>query len=195
VNPVEESGFLQRMRRMETLLQEADRFADPAARDTVRELVQLLMDLHGAGLAKMLALAAQGGEAGRALIETFARDELVASLLLLYGLHPVDFETRVRLALEKVRPYLSSQGGSVELLGTTDGIIRLRLEGKGNGCPSTLRTLQLAIEEALHEAAPDLVEIRVEGAEAPGGGTTFIPVEQLLHGLRAARPDLVEPPS
>ena len=44
-------------------------------------------------------------------------DELVASVLLLHGLHPVDLETRVRGALEKTRPYLKSHGGNVELVG------------------------------------------------------------------------------
>jgi Fe-S cluster biogenesis protein NfuA len=171
------------MRRIETLLQEVERFADPAARETTRELVQSLMDLHGTGLAKVLEMAVQAGEQGRALIEKYSRDKTVASLLLLYDLHPLDIETRLRLALEEVRPHLRSQGSGVELLGVTDGIVRLRVEGSSSGCPSSSRTLKRAVEEALYEAVPDLAEIRFEGAEESGSGTTFIPVEQLL-GVR-----------
>ena len=98
------------------------------------------------------------------LIEQFGDDELVGSLLLLYGLHPVDLETRVRQALDKTRPYLRSHGGNVELAGVDPtGVVRLRLQGSCHGCPSSAMTLKLAIEKAIHEAAPDVAGIEVEG--------------------------------
>ena len=68
-------------------------------------------------------------------------DELVAHLLLLHGLHPVPVRERVRGALDEVRPYLVAHGGGVELLGVADGVVRLRLEGACNGCPSSALTL------------------------------------------------------
>ena len=46
---------------------------------------------------------------------------MVGGLLMLHGLHPLDLETRVRQALDQVRPYLRSHGGNVELLGVSDG--------------------------------------------------------------------------
>ncbi len=54
---------------------------------------------------------------------------MVASMLLLHGLHPDDIETRVRRGIEKVRPYLQSHGGDVELASVRDGIVRLVLRG------------------------------------------------------------------
>jgi Fe-S cluster biogenesis protein NfuA/nitrite reductase/ring-hydroxylating ferredoxin subunit len=82
---------------------------------------------------------------------------------MLYGLHPVDFSTRVLGALEKVRPYLQSHGGNVELMGVDDGVVRLQMQGSCHGCPSSAMTLKLAIEEAIYDAAPDVVEIAVDG--------------------------------
>src|SRR6185295_19669255 len=99
------------------------------------------------------------------IVDQLAQDELVASVLLLYDLHPVDLETRVRRALEKNRPYLKSHGGNVELVAIDDGVVRLRMEGSCHGCPSSAVTLKLAIEQAIHEAAPDVNAILVEGRE------------------------------
>ena len=59
-----------------------------------KELMESLMELHGAGFDRILEIAAAAGN--NDLIEAFARDNLVGSLLVLYGLHPDDFETRVR---------------------------------------------------------------------------------------------------
>ena len=81
-----------------------------------------------------------------------SQDGVVASLLLIHDLYPVDLETRVREALATVRPYMESHGGDVELLGIDDGVARLRLEGHCNGCPASAATLELAIKEALEEA-------------------------------------------
>ena len=107
------------------------------------------------------------GQPGDAIIDSFARDDLVGSLLLLYGLHPLDIETRVHQALEKVRPYLGSHGGNVELLGVTQaGVVHLRLQGSCHGCPSSAMTLKLAIEEAIYAAAPDIVALEVEGSSS-----------------------------
>jgi Fe-S cluster biogenesis protein NfuA/nitrite reductase/ring-hydroxylating ferredoxin subunit len=66
-------------------------------------------------------------------------------------------------ALDKVRPYLQSHGGNVELMGVDEGVLRLKLEGSCHGCASSAQTLKLAIEEAIYEAAPDVTELQVEG--------------------------------
>jgi Fe-S cluster biogenesis protein NfuA len=153
----------ERLRRMEGLLQEVEQFKDPHARAKSKEAVQVLLDLHGAGLERILERIAATSEAGLALIDSLAKDDLISNLLLLYGLHPVDLETRVRAALEKVRPYLHSHGGNVELLGIPDGVVHLRLQGSCHGCPSSAMTLKSTIEEAIMEMAPDAAGIEVEG--------------------------------
>jgi Fe-S cluster biogenesis protein NfuA len=124
------------------------------------ELVQALVDLYGEGLARIVAH-------DPACIAGVADDELVSHLLLLHGLHPLPLAERVRGALDDVRPYLAQHGGDVELLGVEEGVARLRLQGSCNGCPSSTATLRHAIEDAIQRVAPDIEEIRAEGAVEP----------------------------
>ena len=168
----------QRAARIETLIQEVAAFPDPHMRATSEELVQALVDMYGEGLARLLERIAESEVAGIALIETFADDDLLSSLLLLHGLHPIDIETRIVRALDAVRPYLKSHGGNVEFIGIEDGVAHLRLEGSCHGCPSSTMTLKLTIEEAIYKAAPDLDRLEVEGVADPPrqAGRTAIPV-------------------
>lgn len=151
------------MQKVEELIRKIENLTDPEARAAAVELMQSLMDFHGAGLDRLMEIVSEAGEAGYRIFDEFARDELVGNLLLLYGLHPVPLETRVVQALDKVRPYLDSHGGSVELLGIEGGVVRLRLEGSCKTCPSSSLTLKLAIEEAVYAAAPDVTAIEAEG--------------------------------
>jgi Fe-S cluster biogenesis protein NfuA len=146
---VEDTAVRERIGRVESLLEQIEE--DPRATAAVEAVVAL----YGEALARLLAGADP------------TEDELVSHLLLVHDLHPVDLETRVRQALEGVRPYLGSHGGDVELLGVEDGVARLRLAGTCNGCPSSTVTLQNAIEEALLKAAPDLERIDAEGVAEP----------------------------
>ena len=135
--------------RVEQLLESIE--DDPRA----VEAVQAVVDLYGEALARLLA--------GADPVE----DELVSHLLLVHDLHPVDVETRIRPALDGVRPYLGSHGGDVELLGVEDGVARVRLGGTCDGCPSSAVTLQNAIEAAILKAAPDVERIEAEGVAEP----------------------------
>ena len=138
-----------------------------AAAATAEELVGLLVGLYGEGLSHIVAALADGGEAGRAMLDGLAADPVVEGLLLLHGLHPLDVDARIQRALDRVRPYLGSHAGGVQYLGVSDGIARLRLEGTCHGCPSSTVTVQLAIEGAVQDAAPEVTEVVVEGMTAP----------------------------
>lgn len=145
---------------VERLLDDVEHVADPVARATATELVQALVELYGAGLERVVeAIDARGGGAGGELAQALAADELVSHLLLLHGLHPVPLAERVRAALGEVRPYLESHGGNVELVAVDGAEVRLRMEGSCHGCPSSAATLKLAIEEAIHKAAPEIEEV------------------------------------
>jgi Fe-S cluster biogenesis protein NfuA/nitrite reductase/ring-hydroxylating ferredoxin subunit len=139
--------------------------AAPAA----EELVALLVGLYGDGLAQVMTVLADQGPPGEAMIAKLADDPLVESLLLLHGLHPLGVDARIQRALDRVRPYLGSHAGGVEYLGVFDGVARLKLEGSCHGCPSSTVTVQLAIEGAVQDAAPEVTEVVVEGMTAPPG--------------------------
>lgn len=152
--------------RIETLVQEFGALPDPRARQKAEEIVRLLMQLYGAGLAKILDVAIAGTDetagAREKLFKRLAEDPLVTSLLVLHELHPQDTESRITDALERVRPYLGSHGGNIALLGVAGGVVRLRLEGSCDGCPSSSLTMKLAVEKAIQEAAPEIERIEVE---------------------------------
>jgi Fe-S cluster biogenesis protein NfuA/nitrite reductase/ring-hydroxylating ferredoxin subunit len=170
---LDDQGLQERVARIETLLGEIETLADPHAKSKAAEMAQVLLELYGEGLARMMEVVAQGEESERAF-KVFAEDELISHLLLLHGLHPLDVETRVVQALEEVRPYLESHGGNVELLGVEGGVARVRMEGSCDGCPSSAVTLKLAIEEAVLKAAPDLEGIEAEGVTEPKPAPTIV---------------------
>lgn len=155
--------FDQRMREIDSLVAKIEQCSDPAAQETIRELVRALLDVHAAGLARVLQLLSQAGGQGRSILDSFAEDTVIKNLLLLHGLHPEDIETRVQQALDQVRPYLHSHGGDVELLEVEGGTVRLRLQGHCNGCPSSRMTLHSTVEQAIYDAAPDVAAVEVEG--------------------------------
>ena len=140
--------------RVEALLEKLEAHPDPAVRESVRELVRVLLDFHQKGLSRIMALS-------EGLAARLAAHPEVEPLLLLHGLHPEALDLRVRRALEKVRPYLSSHGGFVELVGVEEGRVRLRLQGSCDGCPSSAETLRTSIEAAILAVAPDAEGIEV----------------------------------
>ncbi|ODQ94862.1 NifU family protein [Mycolicibacterium holsaticum] len=151
--------------RIQTLL-DASSSGGAVARERAEQLVREVTDLYGAALERMmgavLALQPQ-------LADRFASDDLVASLLLVHGLHPHDVELRVAHALDTVRPYLGSHGGDVALLGVADGpdgyTVRLQFQGSCKSCPSSSVTMELAVEDAVCAAAPEVASIEVVATE------------------------------
>jgi Fe-S cluster biogenesis protein NfuA/nitrite reductase/ring-hydroxylating ferredoxin subunit len=165
---------------VERLLAELEAVADPLARDHATAVVQALLELYGAGLERIVEEIAARDDG--TLAAAFSEDELVSHLLLLHGLHPVSLENRVRAALDGVRPYLESHGGNVELVEVDEPAVRLRMQGSCSGCPSSEVTLKLAIEDAIHKAAPEIEDVVADdGALAPPmlAGTPLLEIEQV----------------
>jgi Fe-S cluster biogenesis protein NfuA/nitrite reductase/ring-hydroxylating ferredoxin subunit len=142
----------------ERLLAEVEALPDPVARETALAALRAVACLYGEGLARAAEMVGA---------DTLAADNLVAHLLVLHDLHPVPVEERVRAALDEVRPYLESHGGSAELLAIEGATARLRLEGSCSGCPSSSMTLKLAIEDAIHTRAPEIESVVADGATTP----------------------------
>jgi hypothetical protein len=171
-NTPEEREFQGRLRRVEALVGALEGCRDPAAREGARELVRALLDLHAAGLARMLHLASDRAEPGQ-VVERFAQDDLVSGLLLLHGLHPVPLADRVARALDRVRTDLRRRGGEADLLGVTTEAVRVRLRGD----PSAGPVLRRAVEDALTEAAPDVPRVVFEEAwDRPPSGRVALPL-------------------
>jgi Fe-S cluster biogenesis protein NfuA/nitrite reductase/ring-hydroxylating ferredoxin subunit len=168
-------GWREAGDRIETLL-DASSAGGVVARERAEQLCREVVDLYGAGLERIVAMVAKTHN--HALMEQFASDELIASLLLVHGLHPHDVETRVRTALDSVRPYLGSHGGDVELIAVENDVVRLRLTGSCKSCPSSSVTLELAVKDAVQAAAPETTDIEVVGEPAKSAGV--ISAESLM---------------
>ena len=126
-HPTEPPGIGE---RIEHLLEELRAAAEPRVRRPGR----------GAHPAGHRALRRRAGRRHRArrrrgpgAMKALVDDELVASLLLVHGLHPDDLEHRVDVALESVRPFLAQHGGDVELLD---------IDESGGGVPPPARQLR-----------------------------------------------------
>lgn len=153
---------------------------DPVLRANAKELVQALMSLHGACLERMLEVVAQSGAAGAAIVDSFARDSVVKSVLLLYGLHPVDPKTRVLEALERAKSSTRSYTTTVSFVSIDDaGLVTLRMEGKTEGCGSSASALKQVVEQAIYEAAPDISGIIIEGFVEKSFTAGFVPLANL----------------
>jgi Fe-S cluster biogenesis protein NfuA len=141
--------------RVEDLLGEI-RASDPAVAGLAEEVVGLLVDLYGEALARVVDLADE------ALTEQLIDDALLASLMLLHGLHPEPVDARIERALDRIRPGLG--GKKLDVLGLDDsGKLKLRLSSPIEGCPSTIGTVQQTIEDAVAEWAPEVAAVSIEG--------------------------------
>jgi len=172
--------------RVEALLAELRSHAGPQVAAIAEELVSCLVELYGAGMARIAAIVGDD-EAGPRLLDRLAADPLVESLLLVHDLHPLDTSTRVRRAVEQVLPQLGAHAGEVEYRGLDEqGVVRLRLERGAHGCQSSAATIQTVIEQAVRTAAPEAAGVDIEVAEMPAE----LPLLQITRrpaGIRGAR--------
>ncbi|MCL7490888.1 hypothetical protein M8I34_05405 [Streptomyces sp. MCA2] len=150
-------------RRVEEVLDRLAQRDDREAGAAAEELVRVLMDFYGAGLARIMHLLGGGtdnGGPGAALL----RDELVTSLLVLHDLHPEDTAARIGRALDSVR---RQHPAEVAEFDADSGALRLRSGDLGGcGCPSTNQQAQQAVEAAVSCFAPEVTSVQWEAAGA-----------------------------
>jgi Fe-S cluster biogenesis protein NfuA len=175
----DDKDFQVKVQRIGELVGELENISDPESRAGAKALVQLLLDLHAVGLERTLEVIAKNDDSGQRIIDDLGRDSLVGSLLVLYGLHPLDLESRAAQAVERVQPRVRKGGGELELLGIDGGTVRLQIQIAGHACGSTGKTLKAMVEDALYEAAPDMGRLVIEGLEEPAGSSGFVPLGKL----------------
>jgi Fe-S cluster biogenesis protein NfuA len=176
---VNERELRQRLQRLSALVRELEEAADPNVRSAAKELVQLLMDLHGAAIERMMDGVFQIGESGQRAIDEFGADPLVGSLLVLYGLHPDDLETRVARALQRLAPALHSHGVELGPADIQGSAITIQVTLGAHQCGSTAKTVRALIEEAIYEVAPDITSLVIQGLDGKVA-SGFVSLEKLL---------------
>jgi hypothetical protein len=175
---VSEKEFQEKMRRLGALVGELDQMPGGSSKVAARELVQLLMEVHGTGLERILELVKESAT-GKAIVERFGDDPLARNLLLLYGL-----ETRVVKALDAMKGRLRKLDCEVKLISMEEGAVQVRLHlfGRAHGTRKDLRSI---VEGGMYDLAPDLTSLTILGAEDESSG--FVPLESLRKHSFAAQ--------
>lgn len=67
---------------------------------------------------------------------------------------------RVNKALERVRPYLQSDGGDITLIDVTEDLtVKVKLTGACHGCPYSMQTLKAGVEQAIMKEVPEIKKV------------------------------------
>jgi Fe-S cluster biogenesis protein NfuA/nitrite reductase/ring-hydroxylating ferredoxin subunit len=179
-NPGQDAQWRTAGDRIQNLL-DASASGGAVAHERAEQLVREVADLYGAALERLMGMAL---ESAPGLVDAFAADDLIASLLLVHGLHPHGVERRIEDALDSVRPYLGSHGGDVHLLEVDGEVVRLQFAGSCKSCPSSSVTLELTVEDAVRAAAPEISSIEVVAAEPDAKPAAVIPAASLMSRVR-----------
>jgi len=152
------------------------------------ELLDWIDVFHANGVGRMVEMVRDWR--GDILLESFAADPVVGTLLGAYGLGgAADIEAArvaVQTALAEVRPYLHSHGGDMEVVHLEDGVVRLKLHGSCDGCTAADATIIERVETALQQHWGDFRRIEVEEmtAEAHPPPMTGSPAGSVTTGLQ-----------
>jgi hypothetical protein len=152
------------------LLDELRLMVPPPAWSRIEDIVQRVVSLYSRGLGRVLDHARAAG-AGANLDDRVSADDLLASLLVLHGLHPLDAEERIRRALLVVQARLGADAPSLELV-TLDahGGAHVRATGTIGGGSMSARVAEGVIRRAIEDAAPEVLRIEIAGL-APAAST------------------------
>ena len=143
---------------------------DKAVVDKVTELLDWVDAFHRDGIVKLVEMIRAWR--GEIFLESVARDDSTGTLLAADGLGEGDelqaqAEEAVGAALDEVRPYAESHGGSIDVESIADGVVRVRMLGSCDGCPSSSATLTYGVEEALRKHWPDFRRLEVVDETEP----------------------------
>jgi hypothetical protein len=165
-------------RRLEELLDGVEHAAGPQAWPRVEALVAALLELYGEGLERVLGAARAEAKSLEALEKRLTEDEIITSLLLLHGLHPIDLQTRIDLALERVAS-AAPGAAALELASIDDGMVSLRVAPGGAGTMARSLSTEAAVT-AIERAAPEITGVTIEGLAQRTDGPAIIPAARLI---------------
>ena len=72
-----------------------------------------------------------------------------------------DISIQIEELLEtRVRPSVAGHGGDIVFHGYSDGVVELEMRGACSGCPSSMATLKMGVENMLKHYIPEVIEVR-----------------------------------
>jgi Fe-S cluster biogenesis protein NfuA len=178
--------FQRHTEKIEQSLQRINTLGDENARSTAIELMQTLMDVHGAAMSRIVEMLSESGDSGRSALKKMGDDPLVCGLLVLYGIHPLSLQERVVRAIERVKPQLQKLGTDLELTSVDENAVRLALRGAKLDVHSATAA-RAKIEQAVREAAPEVAEIAIHGMPDSG----FVPLTMIQPAVKYETGDAI----
>jgi len=162
-------GYSQILMRVGELTDELMAYPDPTVGQRLEELLDWVDVFHREGLGRMVEMIRSWR--GEIFLESVGRDDITGSFLAAYDLGETpDIETgaeeAVNIALEEVRPFVESHGGTIAVDSIVDGVVKVQMLGSCDGCPSSAATLTGGVETALREHWPNFRRLEVVEPEA-----------------------------
>jgi Fe-S cluster biogenesis protein NfuA len=194
---VEHMAYGEVMVRVGELAEELLSHPDPAVARKVEEMLDWVDAFHREGLGRLVEMIRSWR--GEIFLESVARDEVTGTFLATYDLGELPASDTgaadaVAEALEEIRPYVESHGGTISVDSILDGVVKVRMLGSCDGCPSSAATLTVGVEQALREHWPNFRRLEVidpdeesaDGSDghAPGGAAEAEPVQLLQIGRK-----------
>ena len=171
-----EDGLEARAAHAERLLDQLQVVAGPSTWPLIEDLVRALLEVHGAGLHRLLEVARAETSSVERLNARVADDEGLSGLLALHDLHPLSTEARVERAIARVTRELASPPATIEIASIRGGSVALTLANVVDR-PSAEAYAQL-VSRAIQRAAPEIADVRIEGLSSPPA-EALIPAERL----------------
>jgi len=142
--------------RLEQLLASLKSSLSGTQYSQVEAALRVVTDLYGAGLERMVAISAASSEGGDALLRRFGTDDLVASLLVVHGLHPESTASRLNAAL---RVFQAKKGGQYVLVSLDEeqdrAVVKV-VPAVGGAKEGVEEKLREELARALASAVPEL---------------------------------------
>jgi Fe-S cluster biogenesis protein NfuA len=140
--------------RIGELAEELTQLPNRDIADQVAELLDWIDAFHRDGLGRLVEMIRSWR--GEIFLESVSADEVVGTFLNAYGLGEggettAEATASVESALEQVRPLVESHGGEIEVVSVADGVVKVRMKGTCDGCPSSSATLTYGVEQALKD--------------------------------------------
>ena len=193
----EELAFTDLPYRISELAQGLMNHPDEAVAAQVTELLDWYDLFHRDGLGQLVDMIRTWR--GEIFLESVARDVLAGTLLDFYELgedadEDGEAQAAVAAALEEVRPIVESHGGELEVTSIADGVVKVRMKGTCDGCPSSSATLTFGVEEALKKHWPGFRRLeQVDAAEEFDEAKADLECATVPEGAPVAPPAVPEP--
>jgi hypothetical protein len=153
--------------QIEHLLDELRSLVPEPVFHRVEDVIGRIVRMYGAGIARAVGHARTAGVDDRRYDELCCDDDLLASLLLLHGMHPRTAQQRIEAALVVLCTELGLPAGALVLESLADNAVILRASGALGGGAMASRVAEGIVHRVVEAAAPEVASIEIAGLPVP----------------------------